>query len=437
MKWLSLLVLLALVVGILAGMGVRTAESDLLHSIADFLQGLGRLWLNALRMTVVPLIFALLVTAVASVSDAAASGRLAVRALVVFAVMLGAAMTYVALAAPALLALWPGDPAATAALTQAAGAQTVESPGTLSASDWLAQFVPSNPVRAAAEDAIPALVVFALAFGFAATRLAPDARERIVGFFRAVADIMVQIVRWVLWLAPVGVFGLALGLGQESGLAAAGALVRYVVIVSVLIAGVLPLALLFAVLWGRVGLPRFIAGAAPVWAMAASTQSSIACLPAMVERTRDHMGLDARASGLTLPLGVALFRMTSPVGNLAVAYFVADVMGMPLDVQHVAAGLLVAFVVSVGSVGLPGTISFIASIAPIAIAMGLPIELLGVLVAVEVIPDVFRTLGNVTGHMAAAAIVNRDVKPGEAMPIATAEALTDDARHGLPPGLPR
>jgi Na+/H+-dicarboxylate symporter len=412
---------------------VREADAPALHAAADFVQGLGALWLNALRMTVIPLIFALLVTAVASVVDAAASGRLAVRALMVFGVMLAAGMAFVTFAAPTALALWPGSAEANAALAGAAGGAVVEAPETLSASDWLAQFVPTNVIAAASNDRVPALVVFALAFGFAATRLQAESRQTLVQFFRAVSEAMVQIVRWILWLAPVGVFGLALGLGQDSGLAVAGALIRYVVIVSAITALIAPMAIAFAVVWGRVPLSRFVSAATPVWALAASTQSSIASLPAMVERTRDHMGVEARAAGLSLPMAVALFRMTSPVANLAVVYFVADVTGVSLGTPQILAGLLVAFVVSVGSVGLPGTISFIASIAPIAMAMGVPIELLGILVAVEVIPDIFRTLGNVTADMAAAAIVNRRAETGDAGQDPISGPTSADAPPAPPP----
>jgi Na+/H+-dicarboxylate symporter len=130
----------------------------------------------------------------------------------------------------------------------------------------------------------------------------------------------------------------------------------------------------------------------------------------MVARTRDAMGLSPRVVNLTLPLAVAVFRMTSPVTNLVVVYFMAAVFGLEFTPQQVFAGSLVAVAVSVGSVGLPGQISFVASVAPISIAMGVPLELLGILLAVEVIPDIFRTVGNVTGDMAAAAIVEKGAR---------------------------
>jgi Na+/H+-dicarboxylate symporter len=108
-----------------------------------------------------------------------------------------------------------------------------------------------------------------------------------------------------------------------------------------------------------------------------------------------------------LPLAVAVFRVTSPVANLAVAVFIAHIYGVTPGPPQFVAAILVAFAVSIGSVGLPGQISFFASVAPICIALGAPIDLLPILLAVEVIPDIFRTVGNVTGDMGVTAFLAR------------------------------
>jgi Na+/H+-dicarboxylate symporter len=142
--------------------------------------------------------------------------------------------------------------------------------------------------------------------------------------------------------------------------------------------------------------------------VAFSTQSSLACLPLMVERSQDDLGIPKRITGLVLPLAVAVFRFTSPVGNLAVALFVAHIYGIEPSALQLFAAVFVAFAISVGSVGLPGQVSFILSIAPICLTLGLPIELLPLLLAVEVVPDIFRTLGNVSADMAVTAVLGRD-----------------------------
>jgi Na+/H+-dicarboxylate symporter len=357
-------------------------------------------------MTVVPLVFALLVTGIASVTDAASTGRLAARAVGLFAVLLVVAAAYSTLATQGLLALWPVSAEGAQALRAGAGASGAVAAESAGFAAWITSLAPSNPIKAAAEDAILPLVVFGVFVGFAATRLPERLRLPLITLFEAVAETMIIIVRWVLWAAPVGVFALSLGVGLRAGLGAAGVLLQYVVVVSVITAGIalLPYALI-VLRRGGVSLPAFARAAAPVQALAFSTQSSLACLPAMIERANDDLKIPPRITGLVLPLAVAVFRLTSPVANLAVAYFVAHIFGVQPGVPQMVAAGVVALAISVGSVGLPGQISFFVSMAPICLALGVPLELLPILLAVEVIPDIFRTIGNVTGDMGVTALL--------------------------------
>jgi Na+/H+-dicarboxylate symporter len=138
-----------------------------------------------------------------------------------------------------------------------------------------------------------------------------------------------------------------------------------------------------------------------------ATQSSLACLPAMIERSRDDLGIPDRVNGLVLPLAVALFRFTGPAANLGVALFVARIYGVHPSAAQYLGVVFVAVATSLASVSLPGQISFFASIAPLCLTLGLPVDLLPILIAVEVIPDIFRTIGNVTADLALNAIVWR------------------------------
>ncbi len=406
LRSLSFWVLAMLAAGIAAGAAIG-AWAPGLADAAGLVEAVGNLWLNALRMTVIPLIVALLVTGVAALADAVSAGQLAARAIFIFAAMLATATVYVALVFPAMLAIWPPDAAAAAAMIAGAGsgpAGAIASP-TLAA--FIASLAPANPVRAAAEDAILPLVVFAAVFGFALTRLPVSQRAALNDFFKALADAMIVIVRWVLLLAPVGVFALSLGVGLRSGAGVAGLLLHYVAMVSTATAGVTVLAVLFVLVWGRVSPARFLAASAPVLAVAISTQSSLASLPLMVQRARDALGVRPGSANLVLPLAVAVFRMTSPVANLAVALYIAKLYGFEPTTTQLVSACVVAMAVSVGTVGLPGQVSFFTSMAPICIALGAPLELLPILLAVEVIPDIFRTVGNVAGDLAAVTIADR------------------------------
>jgi len=276
---------------------------------------------------------------------------------------------------------------------------------------WLESLVPANVVQAAAEDAILALVVFATLFGFAATQLPPAQRDSLTVFFTAMAEAMIVVVHWVLLAAPVGVFALALGVGLHAGFGAAGVLFQYVAFVSLVIIGGTLVLYPIVGLWGRVPVRRFAVEIAPVQVVAASTQSSLATLPAMIECARDALGVPPRVAGLVLPLAVAVFRYTSPIGNLAVCFFIAALYGFEPGALQMVTAIVVAFAVSVAAVGLPGQVSFTTSVAPICLALGLPVELLGILIAVEIVPDIFRTIGNVTGDLAVATMVQSGRDP--------------------------
>lgn len=406
-KLMRSLVLLFLIAGIALGALLQSIDDATLNSAAEIVAAFGAVWLNALRMTVVPLVFALLVGAVASVANAVATGLLAARAVLVFTGFLFFAGVYVVFAAKGLLWLWPVDRAAAEAFL-AGAAQAGAEPARLAGfSAWLQSLVPVNVFRAAAEDAILPLTVFAILFGFAATRLKPEPRTQLVGLFTAISDTMVVIIHWILLAAPFGVFALALGVGLNVGFGAAGLLAQYAIIVSLCIIGVTLFGYLFAVAFGGVGLMKFAAAIAPAQVVAASTQSSIATLPAMIEAARGSLNVPKRVADLVLPMAVAVFRFTSPVGNLAVCFFVATLYGYEPSLLQISGAIFVAYAISIAAVGLPGQVSFITSVAPICAALGLPTEVLGILIAVEVVPDIFRTIGNVTGDLMATTILRR------------------------------
>ncbi|CAN5322562.1 dicarboxylate/amino acid:cation symporter [soil metagenome] len=412
---MSLWVVVALILGLVIGAVVEATGSPGLTRAVEAVEPLGRVWLNALRITVIPLVFAMLVTGIVSISDAASTGRLAVRALVVFGVMLVLATIYAILAGLGLLNLWPIDPVAGQALLAGIPADSLASVGEAARTDGLQAFLsslaPANLVKAASDDGVLGVVVFAIAFGFAATRLEPRLRQPLAVFFEATAEAVVVIVHWVLLAAPVGVFALALGVGLRAGVGAAGTLGHYIAIVCLSQIGVIVLVYLGVLAFGKIRLGRFSQAVAPAQVVAFSTQSSLASLPVMVERARDYLGVSSASAGLVLPLAVAVFRLTSPVANLAVCLYVAQLYGVPLGPGALIAGGLTAIAVSIASVGLPGQVSFFAAVGPICLAMGLPIGVLPLLLAVEVIPDIFRTIGNVTADLAATRIIAGDDTP--------------------------
>jgi Na+/H+-dicarboxylate symporter len=147
----------------------------------------------------------------------------------------------------------------------------------------------------------------------------------------------------------------------------------------------------------------------PAQAVALSTQSSLASLPAMLD-SAGRLGLRASTAEFVLPLAVVIFRATSAAMNLAVVYYVAALAGVEVSPTVAIAGILIASVISLSAVSLPGSISFVVSIGPIALALGVPVEPLALLVAVEMLPDLMRTLGNVTMNVAVTSAVDRSAE---------------------------
>ncbi|MFA6985891.1 MAG: cation:dicarboxylase symporter family transporter [Arenimonas sp.] len=412
-------ILLSLIVGLAMGIALAAAAPAWLDTPVAIAEPIGRLWLDALRMTIVPLVFSLLVTGIASTAATASAGGLAARTLLLFAVVLFVSALFGEAATGAFLAVWPIPPAAADAMRASLATGGALLPAAASVSDWLGAIMPTNPIKAAADGDMLPLVIFALIFGFAVTRIQQQQRKTLTDFFQAVLDTMLVIVHWVIWVAPVGVFALAFVVGARAGIAAAGALAHYLILLvaiqALLIALIYPLTVLFA----RLPLHQFARAVAPAQAVAASTQSSLASLPAMIGAAQ-RLRIAAPVSALVLPLAVSVFRITGPPANLAVVLYSASLFGVDLSLGQFIAGAAIAVVMSFAAVGLPGQISFFTSIVPICVIMGVPVGALPLLLAVETVPDIFRTIGNVTADVAATAVMARhaeaagtDPAPGE------------------------
>jgi proton glutamate symport protein len=399
-------VLTALILGAALGIVLSGWLPGIARDVAGVAQPIGDLWLNALQMTVVPLVVALVVLGVASTSDAAASGRTARRAILVFLVLLSVGAAFAAIFAPFQLSLLPRDPELIAALRAAIGTPAAAEAATGFA-ERFATIIPNNVIAAATRSAMLPLVVCALLFGFALTRVEARRRAQTIDLFQTLSEIMVVIVRWVLWVAPLGVFALAFAVCVKAGLSILSALGWYILAMCTLYLSVTLALYIVAVFAGGQRLRQFAAGILPAQVIAVSTQSSLATLPAMVDIAQNRLGSSPAVTALVLPLAVSLFRMTSPVQYIGVSCYIAWIYGIDLSASQLALGAALAVVISLGSVGLPGQVSLMAMNMPVVQAMGLPVAPLGLMLAVETIPDAFATLGNVTGDLAATTVVAR------------------------------
>ena len=215
-------ILLALVIGLTLGILTAAQVPAMGTQIAYWLDIVGSLWLNGLRMTVVPLVVALLITGIVKSAEAARAGPMAARTVVWIVCLMVTSATLGALLTPTLLSIWP-MPSESAAALRAALTTVPAVADQPPLRDFIVALVPTNPISAAANDSILPLMIFTLVFAFAITRLTQEPRAQMAGFFSALADAMIIVIEWVLKLAPIGVFALAFVVGARSGLAALGA----------------------------------------------------------------------------------------------------------------------------------------------------------------------------------------------------------------------
>jgi proton glutamate symport protein len=400
--------LLALVAGLIMGITAtrfNDAGGSVLIRIAD---PIGNTWVNALRMTLIPLVVSLLISVIASVPNARSTGRLGIRALVIFAIFLVATGTLSILIGAPLVAMIPIDPATTAALQSGDGGAVTRNAAQMPTfAQALINIVPTNPIRAAVDGDVLPLVLFSLALGTAATRIPTEERVSLVRFFRSLADAMLVIVGWVIAIAPIGVFALAIGLAARIGLAAVGAIAWYIAILSGVVILVTVLLYAAAVLGGGAPLSKFARAAAAAQAVAFSARSSLAALPALVKGARLWLVLPAVVTSFVLPLAVSTLRLSTPIMWSITFPFLARLYGVELGYATLAVIVLNGILLSFSIPGLPSASLFL--MAPFLTGLGIPAAALGIVLAADAIPDLFKGVLNVTAHLASATIVARRV----------------------------
>lgn len=396
-------VVASLIAGLIAGAIVSASGNPTLLSAVSWIAPLGELWVNAIRMTVVPLVVAMLIGGVASVTDLSSIGRLGARTIVTFLLLLVGTAVLALLAAPPLFSLIDIDPRTVAGLRLDSAVAPDAVRQLPSFSQWLTGLVPTNPIRAAADSAMLPLVVFSILFALAIMRTPTATKRILLDFFHALGEAMLVLVHWVIQAAPIGVFALALGLTTRLGGTAAGALGMYVLIICALFLTATLLLYPVAVIGGRVSFRTFAKAILPAQAVALSTRSSLASLPALIEVAETRLHLPTAVSGFVLPLAVATFKMSGPITHLAGALFLSGFYGVPLSGLQLLTITALGVLLSFSSPGIPS--GGLVIMVPVLVSVGLPPEGVGILIAVDVLPDATRTVLNVTADIVAATVV--------------------------------
>ncbi len=404
--WMGLSLIAGLLLGLLAA-----ALAELHHpALAAVLVGIapvGTLFKNLLSMVAIPLVATALFAGLAKLGELRTLGRLVVRTLGFFwatslvAIALGFAVGSLMLPRAAvtperqaILRAAAVDPA-----TIQSAAQSVPT-----GVQFIVQLVPANPFKAAAEGNLLPVIVFVTIFGIAAATLPLDKRAPLIGLADAATDALIRIVQWVLVIAPIGIFALVAPTAAQYGWEVVRAMLWFIAAVitgaALFIAVVyLPSVALIAHLAPR----RFLRAAFPSMMVAFSATTSMAALPNMIDAADKDLQIPRPVSSFVLPLGASINRAGSALFQAIAVLFVARLYGIPFGFGQMFQAAVAVFLASLTVAAVPS--GGVISLFPAFQATGLPVAGLSILFGLDRISDMFRTMTNVTGHLASAVVV--------------------------------
>jgi proton glutamate symport protein len=398
---------LGLLVGFAAWALARSGSPGLVDLLVSS-RPLGTLFINLLSMVVIPLVAAALFAGIAKLGDLRTVGRLVVRALGFFWATAVVAIVIGFLVASVFLPRSFMSPEQQTALRAAAGAdvsaieRTAESIPT--GLQFLVQLVPANPFKAAADGNLLPVIVFVTIFGLAAAALPVEKRAPLTNIADSVTETLIRIIHWVLWFAPIGIFALVAPLVALLGGSLLRAMIWFVIAVIVgvfvlIIAVYLPSVAVIA----RLAPLRFLRAAFPSMLMGFSATSSMAALPTMLDAADRELQIPRPVSGFVLPLAATINRGGSAVFQAIALVFIARLYGIPFGFSEMLAAGTAVFLASLTVASVPS--AGVISLFPALQSTGLPVAGLSILLGLDRIPDMFRTMTNVTGHVASAVVV--------------------------------
>ena len=374
-------------------------------ALVDVLDFFGGLFLNALKMVVVPLIVSSIIVGVRNMAGQDAFGRVGAKT-VGFYLVTGLIAVATGLVLVNLVAPGSGDSAQAlrAALPDASVVlEKVEGRGAGDLVNVISRAVPPNVIEAAANTELLALIFVSVVFGYFMARMRGAAADTLQNFWGGIHDVMIAITMWVMRFAPIGVFALVTKTLMISGLGSLGALAWFFVTVLAALAVhfflTLPLLQRFV---GGIRPYAYYGKIAPAQLTAFSTASSSATLPVTLN-SAEKAGISKRTTGFVLPLGATVNMDGTALYECVVVLFIAQIYGIDLGLAGQVTVVALALLTSIGVAGIPS--ASLVAIALILPAVGLPVEALAVVLVVDRVLDMCRTSVNVTSDLTVTALV--------------------------------
>ncbi|MBP6051372.1 MAG: dicarboxylate/amino acid:cation symporter [Pseudomonadales bacterium] len=369
---------------------------------------LGTLFMNGLRMIIVPLVVSTIITGIAGIGNEAGFARLGIKTILYY---LATSLAAVLIGLVLVNWLQPGlaGGGELAALQNHAGLEgalgTIEGRGAGDLVDVFLRMVPANVFQAAANDQMLGLIFFSLMFGYFMMRIGDGNAELMRGFWQGVSDTMMSLTMWIMKFAPLGVFGLVAKTVADTGFAAFEPLLLFVVTVLLGFAFhvCVTIALLVKVL-GKTDPVAFYRAIAPAMLTAFSTASSSATVPVSLECIEKNVGVSNRIGSFVIPLGATVNMNGTALYECVAAIFIAQAYGIHLDFTTQFTVVVLALMTSIGVAGIPA--ASLVAISIILNAVGLPLEGIGMLLVTDRVLDMLRTSINVLGDCSGAVVVS-------------------------------
>jgi proton glutamate symport protein len=399
-------IFLGLVAG--AGFGLAAGYLGFAGYVTAYIKPVGTAFVRLIGMVVVPLVFASLLVGTTSLQDLRRLGRIGIKTMVYYTLTTAIAISI------GLLVANIGRPGS--GLAEQTKQRLIDSAATNegyvagltaerpSIPDLLLNVIPTNPIKAFAEANMLQVIFFALLCGVCLMLIAPERRAPVVGFFAAINDLMIQMVHLIMRIAPYGVFALIAAVVADFGFGILLTLIKYcaVVVIGLLIHTLVVYSAVLKVL-ARAGVARFFRGIRPAQLVAFSSSSSSATLPVTIECVTENLGVPASLCSFTLPLGATINMDGTALYQGVATVFLAQLYGIPLGFGPQLTIVLTATLASIGTAGIPGV--GIIMLAIVLNAVGVPLQGIGIILGVDRILDMCRTVVNVTGDAVCAMVI--------------------------------
>jgi Na+/H+-dicarboxylate symporter len=390
---------LKLTTKIILGLGIGVAVGLLLTKNPDiattYIQPIGTLFINMIKMIIVPLVLSSLIVGASSIGDIKALGRIGGKTFIYYLLTTGVAVA-IGLTMGTLF-----QPGSGLSIPSEAQAIAQEAPSIIVT---LLNMVPSNPLQGLVEGNMLQIIIFALFLGIGATTLPEGKGKPFISFFESLAETMYNITSFIMELAPYGIFGLIVPVVATNGISVLLPLIK--VIMAVYIGGLIHSVLVYSSavkIFGKISPIKFFKGVMPATLTAFSTTSSSGTLPVSIKCVKENLGVSDKIASFVLPLGATINMDGTAIYQGVCALFIAQVYGIDLTAAQYSTIILTATLASIGTAGVPGAGLIMLSL--VLQSVGLPLEGIALIAGIDRILDMARTTINVVGDTSAAIVV--------------------------------